>query len=156
MSDEIPVTAVTPLFRVRNFRLLFSIRVASNTANQMQAVILGWFVYELTGSALARGMISLGQFGPPLLLTLHAGQFADRYDRRRIMQICYAVEAIVSACLLVLAYHATESALPAFYLLLLVNAVARTFEVPALTSLMPIMVPRVILTRAVAAHASAG
>jgi MFS family permease len=156
MSEASQVTADTPLFRVRNFRLLFSTRVASNTANQMQAVILGWFIYELTGSALALGMISLVQFLPPLLLTLPAGQFADRYDRRLIMRICYAVEAVVSASLLVLASHATETIMPAIYGLLLVNAVARTFEVPALTSLMPIMVPRVVLTRAVAAHASAG
>jgi hypothetical protein len=72
------------------------------------------------------------------------------------MRICYAVEALISACLLLLAFGATASSIPAIYLLLLVNAVARTFEVPALTSLMPIMVPRVVLTRAVAAHASAG
>src|ERR1700691_4649140 len=42
------------------------------------------------------------------------------------------------------------------FALLLVNAVARTFEAPALQSLVPSTVPREILMKAVSAHASAG
>src|ERR1700691_5084182 len=42
------------------------------------------------------------------------------------------------------------------FALLLVNAVARTFEAPALQSLVPSTVPRAILMQAVSAHASAG
>jgi MFS family permease len=94
------------------------------------------------------------QFLPPLCLTLLAGQFADRYDRRFIMRICYTIEAGVSAALLFLTLTQAPP-VELIYLLLLPNALARTFEVPALTSLIPIMVPRVVLTRAVAAHSSA-
>jgi MFS family permease len=44
----------------------------------------------------------------------------------------------------------------AIYIFLLVNAIARTFEQPVMQSLVPVMAPRVLLGRAIAAHVSAG
>src|ERR1700674_5547257 len=79
----------TPLFRVRAFRYLFVMRVASTAAVQMLAVVVGWHVYELTDSALQLGMIGLVQVLPPLLLMLAAGQVADRYNRRLVLRCCY-------------------------------------------------------------------
>jgi MFS family permease len=142
------------LFRLRAFRLLFTTRVCSNGANQMQAVAVGWQVYALTGSPLQLGLIGLVQFLPPLLLTLVVGQVVDRYDRRVILRCAYVVEFSVAASLLLL------TALPnppvaGIFAVLFVNAVARTFEGPSLGSLLPSMVPRAVLGRAVAAHAGA-
>jgi MFS family permease len=61
----------------------------------------------------------------------------------------------VSAGLLTLAVFA-DRPVRLIFGLLLANAVARTFEAPALQSLVPSTVPREILMRAVSAHASAG
>ncbi len=144
-----------PLFRYRPFRLLFTTRAAANTANQMQAVAVGWLMYDLTGSALALGLIGLVQFVPPLCLTLVAGQIVDRCNRRLILNCCYVVEFTVSLGLLTLATFGERPVVPIFGLLL-VNAVARTFEAPALQSLVPTTVPRAILMHAVSAYASAG
>src|SRR5580704_4310844 len=91
-----------PLFRHRPFRLLFTTRAAANTANQMQAVAVGWLIYDLTGSALALGLIGLVQFLPPLALTLFAGQVVDHYSRRLILNCCYVIEFGVSLGLIVL------------------------------------------------------
>ena len=103
MSEPPGLSQRTSLFRHRPFRLLFTTRIASNTANQMQAVAVGWYVYALTGSALALGLIGLVQFLPPLGLALVAGQIVDRHSRRLILIICYAIEVSVSLSLLVLA-----------------------------------------------------
>jgi MFS family permease len=155
LADAPPIDISTPLFRVRSFALLFISRLSSNSANQMMAVAVGWQVYELTGSALHLGLIGLVQFMPPLLMMLAAGQVADRYNRRLILRFCYVLEFCASAGLVVV------SALPrtnisAIYILLLLNAGARTFEQPSMGSLLPIMVPRPLLSRAIAAHVSAG
>ncbi len=156
MSD-LSVSAIrpAPLFHHRPFRLLFTTRTAANTANQMQAVAVGWLVYDLTGSALALGLIGLVQFIPPLALSLVAGQVVDRYSRKLILICCYIVEFTVSAALLALAVLA-DRPVRLIFGLLLINAIARTFEGPALQSLVPSTVPREILMRAVSAHASAG
>src|SRR5580704_7199848 len=155
--NSLPVSApaTASLFHHRPFRLLFTTRTAANTANQMQAVAVGWLIYDLTGSALALGLIGLVQFIPPLALTLVAGQIVDHHSRRVILICCYALELTVSVGLLLLAVFAERPVEPIFGLLL-INAVARTFEAPALQSLVPSTVPREILMRAVSAHASAG
>src|SRR5580698_7038133 len=156
MSEPpVPATPIPPLFHHRPFRLLFTTRVASNTANQMQAVAVGWLIYDLAGSALALGLIGLVQFLPPLCLTLPAGQVVDHFSRRHILIVCYAVELCVSLGLVVLAtffYRPVEL----IFVLLFINAVSRTFEGPALQSLVPSTVPRAILMKAVSAHVSAG
>jgi MFS family permease len=144
----------TPLFRVRPFRLLFITRVASTTAVQMLAVVVGWHVYELTDSALQLGMIGLVQVLPPLLLMLAAGHVADRYNRRTVLRWCYAV-AFCSATGLVLVAALPTPSLAAIYVLLLVNASARVFEQPVMQALVPVMAPKAILNRAIAAHVSA-
>jgi len=154
-SEPPPVDTTTPLFSVGPFALLFTTRLASNSANQMQAIAVGWQVYDVTDSALNLGLIGLVQFMPPLLLMLLAGSVADRYNRRLILRCCYMVEFCMSAGLLFVAMQSHPS-VPAIYGLLLVNACARTFENPCVPSLLPLLVPRSMLTRAIAAHVFAG
>jgi MFS family permease len=156
MSDSLISEGGTPpLFRHRPFRLLFTTRAVSNTANQMQAVAVGWLIYDLTGSALALGMIGLVQFLPPLCLTLVAGQVVDHHSRRLTLLWCYAIELGVSLGLVGLILFVAAPIAPIFALLL-INAIARTFEAPALQSLVPSTVPRELLMPAVSAHSSAG
>ncbi len=152
---DLPIDPRTPLYKVRSFALLFMTRVSSNTANQMLAVAVGWQVYQLTDSALHLGLIGLTQFMPPLLLMLLAGQVADRYNRRVILRCCFAVELCSQAVLALISISPTPS-LPAIYALLLMNAMARTFEQPVMQSLVTVMAPRAVLSRAIAAHVSAG
>lgn len=151
---EVDIDPSTPLFRVRPFRLLFTTRVASTTAVQMIAVAVGWQIYELTDSPLHLGMIGLVQVLPPLLLMLVVGQVADRFNRRLVLRWCYIVSFCSSAGL------AAVSALPqpsiaAIYVLLVINTTSRVFEQPVMQALLPVMAPRAILNRAIAAHVSA-
>ena len=152
--ETLPVDPSTPLFRVRSFSLLFITRVASTTAFQMLSVVVGWHVYELTDSALHLGLIGLAQFMAPVLLMVPAGQIVDRYNRRFVLRCSYAVAFGSSAGLMLVAATPAPS-LAAIYLLIFVNMAARTFEQPLMQALLPAMVPRAILNRAIAAHVSA-
>jgi len=152
---ELPIDPSTPLFRVRSVALLFTTRVASNSSNQMLSVAVGYQVYELTDSAFHLGLIGLVQFLPPLLLMLIAGHVADRYNRRLVLRLCFAIEFCATTSIMIVALFPRPS-LAAIYALLLTNAMARTFEQPTMQSLVPVMAPRVILSRAVAAHVSGG
>lgn len=119
----------------------------------MLGVVVGWQIYDLTNSALALGMIGLVQFLPPLLLTLVSGEVADRVDRRMIVRWCYVIETMLLSGLLLLSLM-EHPPIEAFYVLLLLIAIVGTFEGPAQQSLLPSMVPRAILRRAVAAYTS--
>ena len=142
------------LFREGPYRLLFIMRFASNTASQMLNVIVSWQIYEITNSALQLGLIGLIQFLPPLALTLTAGQVADRYDRRWILRVGLTFQILVPAGFIVLTNMAAPP-LMAFYGLLLIFAIARTFDSPAQQALLPSMVPRQLLAQAISMSTSA-
>jgi MFS family permease len=141
------------IFRVRAFRLLFIIRCASMMSYQMIAVVVGWQIYDLTESAMALGLIGLVQLTPSICFTLLSGEIADRFDRRLVVRCSYAIQTSVTIGLIGLTLI-PHPPVAAFYVLLLFNALARTFEGPSLQSLLPSLVPTSILSRAIAAYSS--
>ena len=54
---------------------------------QMQMLARGYLVYDLTGSASLLGIVSAGSAVPMLVLALFGGAIADRFDRKRLIQI---------------------------------------------------------------------
>src|SRR5579872_7053519 len=80
------------LLRHPGFVRFWCTRVASSFAYQMVSVAVGWQIYALTHRALDLGIIGLVQFLPALLLALPAGHMADRYERRRMVIACQALE----------------------------------------------------------------
>ena len=77
--------------RHRNYRLFFGAQLLSLPGTWMQLVAEGWLVYQLTGSALALGMIRFLHTIPVTLLSFYAGGFADRYDKRKLLVMTQAV-----------------------------------------------------------------
>jgi MFS family permease len=128
--------------------------VFSSFAYQMQAVAIGWRVYALTGSAFALGMVGLAQFLPVLLLSLAAGHVADRYDRRRVVQICQVIEACAGILLAVGSAGGWLRAEGIFGIVALIGA-ARAFEAPTLAAIMPGLVTEAELQQGSAWSASA-
>ena len=130
-------------------------RGGASLAFQIVSVAVGWQVYELSGSALDLGLIGLAQFLPMAVLTLVVGHVADRYDRRRIVAICMAIEALATLTLALAALHGLGGR-PLIYATLIVMSSARAFEAPTLTTLIPAIVPRAWLPRATALSSSGG
>jgi len=148
MNDPLPADNKASLFSHRPFVQLYTLRLGSNTSNQMLAVVVAYQVYELTDSAWHLGLVGLVQFLPPLLLMLPAGQIADRFNRRGILRCAFAVELAVSIGLMLIALSPRAS-VELIYALLLLNASARTFEQPVTQAILPAMIPREWLSRAV-------
>ena len=136
------------------FAFFWCARVLSSFAYQMQAVAIGWQVYALTGSAFDLGLVGLAQFVPVVLLTLVAGHLADRYDRRRIVQLCQGVECAAAATLAAGTIFGWLHVGGIFAIVALIGA-ARAFEAPTLSALMPGLVSRASLPQASAWSASA-
>jgi len=130
-------------------------RICSGFGFQMLSVAVGWQIYAITGRALDLGLIGLVQFFPSVMLALPAGHVADQFERRRIVMLGQIVDmlAIVALAVISLMHLAHETMILA---LVFVIGVAKAFEFPALQSMLPALVPSVILPRAMAASASAG
>src|SRR4051794_33739832 len=82
------------LLEHRSFVAYWCARTATNGAYQMQAVAVGWQIYELTGSAFDLGLVGLVQFFPVVVLGLLIGHIADRYDRRVVVGTCQVIKAM--------------------------------------------------------------
>ena len=108
-------------------------------ALEMQAVAVGWQVYEITKRPLDLGLVGLAQFLPGIVLFLLSGHAADRLDRKKLLLVCYTGFAACSALLLVIAWRATASALP-IYVVLLALGVVRAFNGPVSRAFLPQLV----------------
>jgi MFS family permease len=112
-------------------------------------VAVGWQIYELTGSALALGLVGLAQFLPQCLLALVAGHVADSFDRRRISSGCQYVKFGATATLAVASLSGAPDSL-LIYACTAAFGAAHTFQQPALRALMPTLVARSELPRCIA------
>ena len=73
------------VLRIRDFALFIAGRFCNVLAAHMQWVAVGWYLYDLTRNAMTLGWAGLAAFVPIALLTLPAGDLADRMDRRRLL-----------------------------------------------------------------------
>ena len=127
-------------FASRDFRRFQFARVAAVLGYAAQSVAVAWQVYSITHRAIDLGYTGLAQFLPGLIFLLPAGHVADRFDRRQIILICYALQAVCTTALLILARNGIDQVFP-IYLVLFFMGTARTFAGPANTALIPHLVP---------------
>jgi MFS family permease len=151
---NIAVPSSSGLMQQRPFVLFWLVRLASTMGYQMLALTIGWQVYALTNSAFDLGLVGLIQFVPAVVLTLLIGHAADRYDRRLIIRTSQSIYALAAAIITaaLLAGMLTRDLLFAAVFLI---GCARAFELPTASALVPALVPAPLISRAVAAWASA-
>ncbi|HEY5380320.1 MAG TPA: MFS transporter [Pseudolabrys sp.] len=142
------------LLEQRSFVLFWLGRLSATTGYQMLALLIGWKVYELTGSAFDLGLVGLIQFVPAVVLTLLIGHAADRYDRKMIIRVAQSVYALAAA-LITGAMLAGVLSRDLLFAAVFMIGCARAFELPTGHSLVPALVPARMLSRAVAAWTSA-
>jgi MFS family permease len=118
-------------------------------ATQMLSVAVGWQVYEITGDALALGFSGLALFLPGFLLALPGGHLADRRDRRRILIVCHSGVSLAAATLAIVSHAGAKSLAPIYAVLVVLGAI-RAFSGAAGQALMPNLVEKTQLERAVA------
>jgi len=128
-------------FLSRDFRLYQTARLLVILGAEAQTVAVAWQVYQITHSALDLGLTGLALFVPGLFFMLAAGHVADRYDRRRVILICYSVQALCTFALLWFAIHGIARVWP-IYAVLLGIGLGRAFSGPAASALLPSLVPK--------------
>ena len=139
--------ALPPLSR--SFHLFLWTRLLGTAANQMLLVGLGWQMYDLTSSAWDLGLVGLFQFIPAVLLTIPAGQLADRVDRRVVLGASLALQAVAALLLGVATWgHWIGRDLILFIGVML--GAARALQAPAQQALVPSLVQAGQLPRAMA------
>src|SRR5437868_4157069 len=135
------------------FVLFQAARFLIVAAVEMQAVAVGWQVYEMTRRPLDLGLVGLAQFLPAILLFPISGHASDHFERRDVLSACYAGYAVCFALLLGIAYRGVKS-VTAIYVVLVLIGVVRSFNSTASRSILPQLVPEEHFPNAVAWNAS--
>lgn len=112
----------------------------SNVGNSVQAWAIAWHVYSVTHSSLMVGLLGLVRVGPLVLFSLFGGVVADQFDRRKVLMLTQSCMAAVSFLLFSLTAAGIANVW-ALYVIVALNAVARSFDGPARQSLQVGLVP---------------
>ena len=138
----------------RNFTLLWSGVIVSNAGSWMQIVAQGYLVYQISGSPFMLGLVGMARAIPLIFLPPFGGLVADRVERLKWLKftqtanflVAFAQGAIVSLGIVEVWQLA---------LLGLLAGTVNAFDQPARQALLPDLVPRHQLAKAVALNSSA-
>jgi len=138
------------VLKVRDFRLFISYRFFITIAFQMQGLIVGWQMYELTRDPLALGLIGLAEALPFISVALYSGHVADRYNRQRIIAWFSVLFLFGTFLLFAFSYKELMAYLSLgvfpIYLVVALTGVVRAFLYPSTIALMAQLVPRHLYT----------
>jgi MFS family permease len=127
-------------FASRDFRRYQMARMAVIIGAEAQTVAVAWQVYSITHRALDLGYTGLALFLPGLFFLLPAGHVADRYDRRKIILLCYTLQVFCTSALLAIAVMGIRDVRLMYAVLFLIGT-GRSFSGPASSALIPHLVP---------------
>ena len=71
--------------RIRNFAWLWIGSLGSSFAMNMQIIARGWYVYDLTASAVDLAWVTVSFMLPTVLFSLYGGVIADKFSKKRII-----------------------------------------------------------------------
>ncbi|GFG51495.1 hypothetical protein CQY20_08850 [Mycolicibacterium agri] len=152
-SVEAAATDAQPRHPLRNRRFVayWLAGIVSNIGTWLQSVTAGVVIYEVTGSALMVGVLGFANFVPVFLLALPGGYLADRYGPRAVIIVAHAVAFVIGVVLTVLACLGLANAAVLIATAALFG-ISYAIAKPALSSMVPALVPKDILPKATAVN----
>ena len=149
-EDSKPITKPDPFatLRFKEFRSYLAMRFFFTFAYQMQAVIVGYHIYQLTKSALALGMIGLTEAIPSIGIALYGGYVADKSEKKRLLLLIFAVMWLCSTIMLLATlpqarnYLSNNHIVLIIYVMIFFIGLARGFYGPTAFSVMTRIIPR--------------
>jgi MFS family permease len=125
----------------RRFAYFFAGQTVSTFGTAMSGIALTFAVLDLTGSASALGVVLAAHWIPMVVFMLVGGVVADRLSRSLVMQVSHIASAVTQGIVATLLLTGTAELWMLIVLEALNGAVA-AFTFPAMTSIVPLVVPR--------------
>ena len=141
------------VFRNRNFTLLWVGSLISNSGGWMQMVAQGYLVYQLSGSPFLLGAIGVSRAIPFIVLAPFGGVVADRVERLKLLKITNVIQfslALLQAMLVTTGViEIWQIAVISFF-----GALVNSFDQPTRSAILPDLVRREDLAKAIALNSS--
>ncbi len=145
---EPPLDTADPYasLRIRDFRWFVIARFTLTFGIQMQSVIVGWQVYQITHDALSLGLIGLSEALPFFAVSLFAGHVADNVGRKGVILSSSTLYFVCASALLLISTKSewilhTHGVFP-IYVIIFITGLARGFLTPSQSAFLAQLVPR--------------
>ncbi len=149
-------TAETPfaqraldVMRAGPFRRFILGSCISDTGTWMQTMAQAWVMSSLTNKAILLGMVNFAYGLPTVALAMFGGSLADRHDKRTILIIAQVAQMILAVILGTLVFFGV---IKIWHIIVLAGClgICLSFEMPAISALVPELVRRDQIATAIA------
>lgn len=140
MAEETDIPIVSDSFaalRYKDFRSYLGMRFFFTFAYQMQAVVIGFYIYQVTHSKFALGLIGLCEAIPAIGIAMYGGYVADKSEKRKMLLVISSLVFISSMVMFTVTMHKMSPHIhkdwivPIIYSMIFLNGLARAFYGPA-------------------------
>ena len=134
--------------RYKDFRFYLGMRFFFTFAYQMQAVIIGFYIYQTTKNVFALGLVGLCEAIPAIGIALYGGYVADKSEKRKMLLVISSLVFFASLVMFGVTmkntgnYIQTSWIIPVIFLMIFLNGVARAFYGPATFTIYAHSIPR--------------
>ncbi len=154
MASILPRNNPYAPLEIREFKFFIAGRFIFIMGLRMTGTVIGWWIYLLTKSPLALGMVGLSEVIPALSLALYAGHYIDITEKRKLLLKCIL---LYMGCISMLMYlssaHASTSFSPTALAVCICTVIAatgavRAFSGPTFSAMIAQIVPLELLPAA--------
>ncbi|MBM3935359.1 MAG: MFS transporter [SAR202 cluster bacterium] len=135
----------------RDYFTLWTASLTAGAASWALIVARGWLVFDISHSSFWVGIVTFSAMTPRLAITPFSGYLSDRFDRRRVLAVMFAVNIGSSLALGVLVMNGTIETWH-LVLLSLINGSAHAAQMQVTQTLIPNMVPKGQILNAISLH----
>ncbi len=151
MDDSSEPLSAREMLRRRDFAIYWWSGFISSPGNWMHNVTASVVMYTLTESPLMVGLLNFAIFIPNLLISLPAGVLGDRFDRRWVVALSNGLGALAAVALTILSVWGNLEPASLIALCFVIGC-ANPLAKPALSAMIPALVPRESIGRATALY----
>lgn len=126
--------------RLKTFLILWSTQSVSQLGSSMTSFALTLWMYQQTGSALQTSLLAICSYAPYVIMSIFAGAFSDRWDKKKTMLACDSFAACTTIAVLLLLKLNILCPVH-LYLLNAINGLMNTIQQPASDVAMSMIVP---------------
>ena len=152
---------ITPIIN-KEFTWFIIARILFIAGLRMTPVLLGWRLYQITGSLLSLGILGLAEVIPAIALALPAGVKVDKSNKHKLLSICISLYFFLMLGLLMVTSHWMQVRMDSFgenfskqiiswsiYGFVFGTGIVRAYSASAFSSFMVQLIPAGSLVKAV-------
>jgi MFS family permease len=147
-GDSKPKIDSFAALRYKDFRSYIGMRFCFTFAYSMQAVVIGFYIYQLTKSAFALGLVGLCEAIPAVCIALYGGYIADKSEKRKMLLLIFSGVILTSLVMFTVTLKSMSGVIhagwivPIIYIMIFCNGIARAFYGPATFTIYAHSIPK--------------